>query len=60
VLHRGDEGELQRLALFVTGVRGGVTVLDLERLVGERLEPDLLGDRLAGWLVGIGGRRVLL
>ena len=43
VLHRGDEGELDRLALLVAGVGGGVAVLDLERLVGVGLEPDLLG-----------------
>ena len=51
VLHRGDEGELDRLALLVGGVGRGVAVLDLERLVGVGLDPDLLGDRLARRLV---------
>ena len=54
LLHRGDEGELDRLALLVAGVRRGVAVLDLQRLVRVGLEPDLLGDRLAGRGVGIG------
>ena len=59
LLHRRDEGELERLELLVAGVGRGVAVLDLQRLVRVGLEPDLLADRVARGLVGIGRGPVL-
>ena len=53
MLERGDEGELDRLALLVARLRCGVTVLDPELLVGVGLDPDRLDHRLAGAVMGV-------
>ena len=58
-LEGGDEGELDGLALLVAGVGRGVAVLDAEGLVGVRLDPDRLDQRLADAAVRIGGRPVV-
>ena len=39
MLERGDERELHGLALLVPGLRDGVSVLELELLVGVRIDP---------------------
>ena len=60
-LDGGHERELDTLALLVARVGRGVPVLDLERLVGERLEPDAVDEGLAGpLLVGVGLGAVVL
>ena len=45
VLKRGDERELHGLALLVAGLGRGVAVLEAERLVRVRLDPDRLDQR---------------
>jgi len=44
VLDRGDERELDALALLVAGDRGGELVLELDTGVRVRLEPDRLDE----------------
>jgi len=56
VLERRDEGELERLALLVAGLRRGVALLQPQHLVRIRFEPDRFRKRL-GRLFAVAGRR---
>jgi hypothetical protein len=47
VLKRGDEGELDGLALLVASLGRGIPVFKPERLIGVRLDPYRLDERLA-------------
>ena len=53
VLEGGDEGELDRLALLVAGLGPRRFVLDEELGVGDRFDPDRLGERLVVRLVRV-------
>jgi len=59
VLHRGDEGELDRLPLLISGVWRGVAVLDLEHpvAVGVQLAAVGLDEPLELGFVGSRRRR---
>ncbi len=56
VLEGRDEGQLDRLAALVAGVGTDQPVLELELVVGIRLDPDGLGDRHSRLTEGIGAR----
>ena len=51
--------ELDALALLVAGLRAGAPVRDPRHPVGQRLEPDRLGQRLAGRAVRVRRRPVV-
>ena len=54
VLQRGDEGELDALAQLIARVGRGVPVPQPEPLVGDRLDPHRLDQRLARRVAGLG------
>jgi hypothetical protein len=59
MLQGGRERELDAFALLVPRVRAEEVGLEPELGVGERLEPDALGEPLGGPLVWIGRRRIV-
>ena len=59
VLERGDERQLDALALLVAGLGAGEPVLEPEVLVGVGLDPHRLDQRLARAAVRVGGGAVV-
>jgi hypothetical protein len=59
MLERGDERELDALALLVAGSWRGGSVLDHEGLVGVGLEPDRLDERALRSVVRVACRAVV-
>ena len=59
MLQRGDERELDALALLVAGVRAGERVVERQLGVRVRLDPHRFGERNAGAVVRVGGRPVV-
>jgi hypothetical protein len=59
VLERRDEGELDALALLVAGLGPGEPVLQAERVVRIRIDPERLEQGLRGPVVRVGRRAVV-
>jgi hypothetical protein len=59
VLERGDERELDALALLVVRIRAGGRGVEAQSPVWIGLDPDRFDDGLAGAVVRIGGRAIV-